>query len=99
MWTTFFAALVILSTFVGGSVNAQTVRQVASIPADPLELATGSAIVADTPEKRSAIINLLERARQNNNLHINRMNPSNLKASFNFGGPAATPDSGDREET
>jgi len=99
MWTTFFAALVILSTFVGGSVNAQTVRQVASIPGDPLELATGSAIVADTPEKRSAIINLLERARQNNNLHINGMNPFNLKASFNFGGPNANSDSGDLEES
>ena len=99
MWTTFFAALVILSTFVGGSVNAQTVRQVASIPGDPLELATGSASVADTPEKRSAIINLLERARQNNNLHINGMNPFDLKASFNFGGPNANSDSGDLEES
>src|ERR1043165_2437935 len=99
MWTTLFAALLILNTFLGGFANGQTVRQVASIPGDPLELATGSATVADTPEKRSAIINLLERARQNNNLHINGMNPFNLKASFNFGGPNANSDSGDLEES
>src|SRR5205085_12400573 len=80
-------------------VKAQTVKQVAPIPEDPLELATGPAIIADTPEKRSAILNLLERARQNNNLHINGMNPFDLKASFNSGGPAGNSDSGDLEES
>jgi hypothetical protein len=43
----------------------------------------GPASIADTPEKRSAILNLLERARQNNNLHVKGMNPFDLKASFN----------------
>jgi hypothetical protein len=99
MRTMFFVAIVILTTFVSGVVNAQTVKQVAPIPGDPLELATGPAIIADTPEKRSAILNLLERARQNNNLHINGMNPFDLKASFNSGGPAGNSDSGDLEES
>ncbi|HKN85121.1 MAG TPA: hypothetical protein VJW17_16870, partial [Pyrinomonadaceae bacterium] len=99
MRTKFFAAIVILNTFVVGFVNAQTVKQVAPIPGDPLELATGPATIADTPEKRSAILNLLERARQNNNLHINGMKPFYLKASFNSGGPAGSSDSGDLEES
>ena len=99
MRTKFFAAIVILNTFVVGFVNAQTVKQVAPIPGDPLELATGPATIADTPEKRSAILNLLERARQNNNLHINGMNPFDLKASFNSGGPTGNTDAGALEES
>jgi hypothetical protein len=45
------------------------------------------------------ILNLLERARQNNNLHINGMNPFYLKASFNSGGPTGNSDPGDLEES
>jgi hypothetical protein len=56
------------------------------VPGDPLELATGPTTIADTPEKRSAVLNLLERARQNNNLHVNGMKPFDLKASFNSSG-------------
>src|SRR6476620_3369459 len=67
------AALILVALF-AGFVTAQT-KQVAPIPGDPLELATGPAIVADTPEKRSAILNLLERARQNNNWHVSGMKP------------------------
>src|SRR5689334_15816460 len=76
-----FLAL-ILNLLSVGLVSAQT-KQFAPVPGDPLELATGPASLADTPEKRSAILNLLERARQNNNLHVSGMNPFNLKASFN----------------
>ena len=96
---TFFIAIVLLNTFITGFVNAQTVKQVAPIPGDPFELATGPATIADTPEKRGAILNLLERARQNNNLHINGMNPFDLKASFNSGGPTGNSDPGDLEES
>ena len=81
MRTALFFAL-ILNVLSVGLVSAQT-KQVAPVPGDPLELATGPASIADTPEKRSAILNLLERARQNNNLHVSGMNPFNLKASFN----------------
>src|SRR5690349_15439601 len=97
MRTSFFIAVLILSSMSAGLVNAQT-KQVAPVPGDPLELATGPATVADTPEKRSAILNLLERARQNNNLHVAGMNPFTLKASFNSSGSAGNSGSGDLEE-
>src|ERR1043165_4227839 len=82
MRTTLSLAVFILSILSVGLVNAQT-KQVAPVPGDPLELATGPASIADSPEKRSSILNLLERARQNNNLHVSGMNPFSLKASFN----------------
>jgi len=82
MRTTLFIAVLILCAFYVGDALAQT-KQFAPVPGDPLELATGPATIADTPEKRSAILNLLERARQNNNLHVSGMNPFDLKASIN----------------
>ena len=97
MRITLFAVL-LLNALCAGPVTAQT-KQVAPVPGDPLELATGPAIIADTPEKRSAILNLLERARQNNNLHVNGMNPFELKASFNSGGSAGNSGPGVLEES
>ena len=61
MRTTLFIAVLILNALSAGFVSAQT-KQIAPVPGDPLELATGPATIADTPEKRSAILNLLERA-------------------------------------
>ena len=84
MRTTLLIAVLVLNA---GFVTAQT-KQVAPVPGDPLELATGPTTIADTPEKRSAILNLLERARQNNNLHVSGMKPFDLKASFNSDGSA-----------
>src|ERR1044071_4572031 len=92
-----FLAL-ILNVLSVGLVTAQT-KQVPPVPGDPLELATGPASIADTPEKRSAILNLLERARQNNNLHVSGMNPFALKASFNSSGSADNSGSGELEES
>jgi len=77
--TLFIAGLILIA--LSTVVTAQR-KQVAPVPGDPLELATGPASIADTPEKRSAILTLLERARQNNNLHVSGMNPFSLKASF-----------------
>jgi len=91
------AALILIALF-AGFVTAQT-KQVAPIPGDPLELATGPAIVADTPEKRSAILNLLERARQNNNLHVSGMKPFDLKATFNSSASAGNSEDGVLEES
>src|SRR5215468_1948620 len=99
MRSTFFIAILILNRFIAGFVNAQTVKQFAPIPGDPLELATGPATIADTPEKRSAILNLLERARQNNNLHVNGMKSFDLKASFNSSGSAGNSGPGVLEES
>ena len=71
-------------TFLSTSIKlAGQTRKLPPVPYDPLELATGPVEVADTPDKRSAILPLLERARQNNNLHIKGMAPFHLKASFN----------------
>ena len=97
MRTTFFIAVLILNSC-AGLVTAQT-KQVAPVPGDPLELATGPTTIADTPEKRSAILNLLERARQNNNLHVAGMNPFYLKASFNSSASAGNSGPGVLEES
>jgi len=97
MRTTLLISILVLNALCVGFVNAQT-KQVAPVPGDPLELATGPATIADTPEKRTAILNLLERARQNNNLHVVGMNPFDLKASFNSSGSAGNSGPGVLEE-
>jgi len=98
MRTTLIISILVLNALFAGFVNAQT-KQVAPVPGDPLELATGPATIADTPEKRSAILNLLERARLNNNLHVAGMNPFDLKASFNSSGSAGNSGPGVLEES
>src|SRR5215470_9650214 len=98
MRTTLLIAVLVLNALSAGFVTAQT-KQVAPVPGDPLELATGPAMIADTPEKRSAILNLLERARQNNNLHVNGMKPFDLKASFNSSGSPGNAGPGTLEES
>jgi hypothetical protein len=62
---------------------SQDAPQVAPLPYDPLELATGPTVVPDTPEKRTLVLTLLERARQNSAMHAPGMAPFSLKASFN----------------
>jgi hypothetical protein len=61
----------------------QPVLKVAPLPYDPLELATGPALVPETPEKRALLLNLLERARQNSALHTPGTAPFDIKVSFN----------------
>ena len=97
MRTTLFAVFILIA-LCAGLVTAQT-KQIAPVPGDPLELATGPTTIADTPEKRSAILSLLERARQNNNLHVNGMAPFDLKASFNSSGSAGNSGPGMLEES
>ena len=72
--------------------------QMAPVPADPLELVTENARVLVTPEERSAAIELLNRARQNYNLH-NARAPFTLKASFTATGQAFYEGAGTMEET
>src|SRR5689334_13544411 len=98
MRNTLVVAALILITLGAGFATAQT-KRVAPVPADPLELATGPATIADTPEKRNAILNLLERARQNNNLHVNGMKPFDLKASFDSSGSVGNSGPGILEES
>src|SRR5215467_14345269 len=98
MRTSLIVAVMILNALCAGFGSAQT-KQLAPVPGDPLELATGPVSIADTPEKRSAILHLLERARQNNNLHVSGMKPFDLKASFNSSGPAENSGPGVLEES
>jgi hypothetical protein len=62
---------------------SQSAPPVAPLPYDPLELATGPTVTPDTPEKRTVLLTLLERARQNSALHAPGTAPFSLKVSFN----------------
>ncbi len=93
------AALFILNFLLIATVSGQTPKQTIPVPGDPLELATGPALIADTPDKRASILALLERARQNNNLHAMGISPFDLKVSFNSNGPSLYSGGGDLEET
>ena len=83
------AALLALSL---GNADAQTV------PADPLELATGSITTAQTADARASLIALLERARQNNNLHVAGGAPFDLRVSFTASGASSYSGPGTLEE-
>ncbi len=78
---------------------AQTAPQVAPLPHDPLEPATGATFVPDTPQQRALVLSLVERARQNSDLHMASMSPFTLKLSFTAAGQARFTGVGDMEET
>jgi len=73
-------------------------NQVAPVPSDPLELATGTVQIADSADKRAAILALLERARQNDNLHAPAGAPFDLKVSFVSSGQSLYNGPGEMEE-
>ena len=85
-------------TFVG--LGIKSVGQTRKLPPvyDPLESVMGPVEVADSPDERGAILALLERARQNNNLHITGLAPFHLKASFNVAGSDSANGFGELEE-
>jgi hypothetical protein len=56
---------------------------VAAVPADPHELVTGTAQFASSPQDRAAAMALLERARQNGDLHMPGGSPFALKVAIN----------------
>src|SRR5579862_3646242 len=92
-------ALFLLFAFSPFSIS-QEVPQVAPLPYDPLELATGPALVPETPEQRTMILNLLERARQNSAMHAPNMAPFSIKVSFNsIGRDSRNQGYGELEET
>jgi len=95
------ALRVVLFLLLLGSFSfSQDAPQVAPLPYDPLELATGPTVVPDTPEKREILLNLLERARQNSAMHAPGMAPFNLKVSFNaVGKDSHNQGYGEMEET
>jgi hypothetical protein len=76
----------------------QTAGQLAPIPSDPLDAATGPVQVAETADQRASILSLLERARQNNYVHAPGSAPYDLKVTFNSGGQSPYTGSGEMEE-
>jgi hypothetical protein len=88
--------LVVLLTTVG---FCQNPSQVAPVPPDPLELVTGATQVPSTPQERAQVLELLERARQNGDLHAAGSQPFTLKVSFNAAGNVLFTGSGEMEET
>jgi hypothetical protein len=78
---------------------SQDPPKVAPLPFDPLELATGPTAVPDTPQKREALLGLLEHARQNNGMHAPGTPPFAMKVSFNSSGTSHNTGFGELEET
>jgi Gram-negative bacterial TonB protein C-terminal len=93
-------SLTSLLLILGGLCFSQEVSKIAPLPSDPLELATGPTLVPETPAKRVALLDLLERARQNSAMHAPGMAPFNIKVSFNsIGRDARNTGYGELEET
>ena len=68
-------------------------------PANSLELANGATHVVGTPQERAAIIDLIEKARQNADLHWPGSPAFTLKVTFTASGSAQLTGAGDMEET
>jgi len=72
---------------------------VAALPTDPLELATGPTLLVNTPERRSLVLGLLERARQQGSeLYASGAPPFRLKLSFTSSGQTQYSGSGEMDE-
>lgn len=92
--------IVLFLLILSGFSFAQDSPKVAPLPYDPLELATGPTVVPDTPEQRTLVLNLLERARQNSAMHTPGTAPFSIKVSFNStGGDSHNQGYGELEET
>jgi hypothetical protein len=64
--------------------------KVAPVPADPHELVTGATQMASSPQDRANAMALLERSRQNSDLHMPGGSPFVLNLSFNVTGGSQT---------
>jgi len=83
----------------GTTALAQTKLPVNPPPANSLELANGAIHVVETPQERAAVIDLVEKARQNADLHSPGSPAFTLKVSFSASGNAQVTGAGDMEET
>ncbi|MBV8070461.1 MAG: hypothetical protein JO270_11185 [Acidobacteriaceae bacterium] len=81
-----------------GLMTRRASAQTSTVPYDTLELATGPVDVADTPEKRTAALALLEQARQSLSLHMPGGPPFDLKVSFSSSGTTQYSGAGQMEE-
>jgi hypothetical protein len=71
---------------------------IAPVPSDPHELVTGVVKVLDQTDQRATILGLIERARQNSDLHAPGGLPFDLKVSFEASGEVAQTGHGQMEE-
>lgn len=95
----FLAILSLVLLSLSATVFAQTELPVNPPPANSLELANGAMHVVETPQERSAVIDLVEKARQNADLHSPGSAAFTLKVSFTATGSAQVTGAGDMEET
>jgi len=72
---------------------------IAPVPVDPHELVTGIVKVLDETDQRATVLGLIERARQNSDLHAPAGHPYVLKVSFEASGNVAQTGPGQMEET
>jgi hypothetical protein len=77
----------------------QNPPQIAPVPPDSFELVTGATQIPSTPEERSAVLALVERARQNADLHAAGSAAFSLQVSFNASGNVLATGAGEMEET
>src|SRR5277367_2566366 len=95
-WRSFSLLLIVFSSL---SLFAQSPKPVASLPTDPLELATGPTLVVETAEQRALVLGLLEQARQHaSELYAVGAPPSALKVSFTASGQSSYVGAGEMEE-
>jgi hypothetical protein len=72
---------------------------VAPVPSSPYELVAGPIKLLDESDQRATILGLVERARQNSDLHPPGGHPFTLKATFEASGDVPYTGSGQMEET
>lgn len=71
---------------------------IAPVPSDPHELVSGTIKVLDETDQRATVLGLIERARQNNDLHAPAGHAFDLKVSFEAAGDVARTGKGQMEE-
>lgn len=82
-----------------GDAFVRTDDDAVPVPPDSREPINGAIQIAATPTERAAVLSLLERARQNSNMHIQGSTPFHLRASFLASGGGAFTGSGELTET
>ena len=79
--------LVLFSTLISAGLGFSA--ESLPVPTDPHELVTGPVQIASTPAERAAAFGLLERAKQNADMHMPGAAPFNVKVNFNANGSGA----------
>jgi len=89
--------LVLLLSSLAYSQQATRVA-IAPVPSDPHELVSGTIKVLDETDQRATVLGLVERARQNNDLHAPAGHAFDLRVSFEASGDVAQTGKGQMEE-